>query len=116
MQPLLGTVRAEFGGNLPEASSISGQLGSELYGAFCGHGFRGQDVSADLVNGFSLGVGGFAMYLPGFALLVSHVSRIRTRSTARNLALAMIGIVAVQFVLIAGAWETINFVTYFWLD
>lgn len=83
---------------------------TEMFRAFCGHGFRGNSVNSAFTNGLILALGGFVTYMPGFALGVVNVSRWE-RSRSRKFVLAIVAIVLVQFALMTLFWDTINLAT-----
>ena len=85
---------------------------TELHGAFCGHGFRGEEVNSTFSNWIGLFLGGAVAYVPGLALLSVNVSR-WARQRSRRLTLAMAAIVVVQVGLMITFADTIGVATYF---
>ena len=81
-----------------------------LRGAFCGHGYRGEEVNATFANMIILGIGGALTYSIGAILAIPNLERWK-RPRSRKLLIAMVAVVAVQVGLMLGFFDTIDLAT-----
>lgn len=82
----------------------------ELRGAFCGHGFRGEEVNATFANMIVLFLGGALTYSIGAVFALTNLQRWK-RPRSRKLLIAMVAVVAVQVGLMIGFLDTIDLAT-----
>ncbi len=82
----------------------------ELRGAFCGHGFRGEEVNATFANMIVLFLGGLPIYAAGGILAITNLQR-WDRLRSRKFLIAMVAVVAVQVGLMVGFLDTIDLAT-----
>ena len=81
-----------------------------LRGAFCGHGYRGEEVNATFANMIALSLGGFLTYSIGAVFAVNNLQRWK-RTRSRKLLIAMVAVVAIQVGLMIGFLDTIDLAT-----
>ena len=105
------SVLVSFADELGRTPTDEDYFSSEaLRGAFCGHGYQGEEVNATFANMIILGLGGFLTYSIGAVFAVNNLQRWK-RTRSRKLLIAMVAVVAIQVGLMIGFLDTIDLAT-----
>ena len=105
------SVLVSFAEELGRTPTDEDYFSSEAFrGAFCGHGYRGEEVNATFANMIALSLGGFLTYSIGAVFAVNNLQRWK-RTRSRKLLIAMVAVVAIQVGLMIGFLDTIDLAT-----